>query len=122
LRWVRAGHDPAILYDPGTDRFEELRGDGVALGVQIDAKFEQNEKNNLTNQQIIILGTDGIWEARNPRGEMFGKDRIQRIIRQNHQAGAQEILTVCFNTLSRFLADRAPEDDVTMIVIKLIDD
>jgi hypothetical protein len=52
----------------------------------------------------------------------FGKERIQRIIRQNHEAGAQEILTVCFNTFNRFLADRAPEDDVTMIVIKLIDD
>jgi len=122
LSWVRAGHDPAIFYDPASDTFEELHGTGVALGVKADARFEANEKNDLQSHQIIFLGTDGIWEARNPRGEMFGKDRIQRIIRQNHQAGAQEILTVCFNTLSRFLADRAPEDDVTMIVIKLIDD
>jgi sigma-B regulation protein RsbU (phosphoserine phosphatase) len=122
LRWVRAGHDPAILYDPGSDTIEELHGSGVALGVQADARFEANEKNDLQNHQIIFLGTDGIWEARNPQGEMFGKDKIQRIIRQNHAAGAKEILTICINTLSRFLEDRAPEDDVTMIVIKLIDD
>ena len=76
----------------------------------------------MKNRQIIFLGTDGIWEAHNHRGEMFGKQRIQRIIRQNHEAGAKEILTICLNTLSRFLEDRAPEDDVTMIVIKLIDD
>jgi len=122
LSWVRAGHDPAILYDPASDTFEELHGSGVALGVQADARFEANEKNDLQNHQIIFLGTDGIWEARNPQGEMFGKDKIQRIIRQNHAAGAKEILTICFNTLSRFIEDRAPEDDVTMIVIKLIDD
>jgi sigma-B regulation protein RsbU (phosphoserine phosphatase) len=122
LSWVRAGHDPAIFYDPGTDRFEELRGTGVALGVLIDANFEQYEKNILTSGQIIILGTDGIWEARNPRGQMFGKEPIYNIIRQNHAARAAEILTICFNALDRFLEGRAPEDDVTMIVIKIIND
>jgi sigma-B regulation protein RsbU (phosphoserine phosphatase) len=122
LSWVRAGHDPAILYDPAADTFEDLHGAGVALGVQADARFEQNEKNNLPANQIIFLGTDGIWEARNPQGEMFGKDKIHHIIRQNHEAGAKEILTICFNTLNRFMEGRAPEDDVTMIVIKTIDD
>jgi len=122
LCWVRAGHDPAIFYDPVSDTFEDLHGTGVALGVQADARFEANEKNDLKNHQIIFLGTDGIWEARNPQGEMFGKDKIHRIIRQNHAAGAKEILTICFNTLRRFLEDREPEDDVTMIVIKIIDD
>ncbi len=121
LHWVRAGHDPAIFYDPANDAFEELYGTGVALGVQAEARFEANEKNDLQNHQIIFLGTDGIWEARNPQGDMFGKDKIYRIIRQHHAAGAKEILTICFNTLSRFLEDRALEDDVTMIVIKLDD-
>jgi sigma-B regulation protein RsbU (phosphoserine phosphatase) len=122
LSWVRAGHDPAMLYDPGTARFEELGGTGVALGVQLDAHFEQYERNNLTSGQILILGTDGIWEARNPRGQMFGKDPIYSLIRQNPAASAAEILTICFNALDRFLEDRAPEDDVTMIVIKILND
>jgi len=122
LSWVRAGHDPAILYDPGNDTFEELHGVGVALGVQLDARFEQNDKNNLSAKQIIFLGTDGIWEARNPQGEMFGKDKICQIIRQNHAASARNILSICFDSLNRFLESCALEDDVTMIVIKLIDD
>lgn len=122
LSWVRAGHDPAILYDPANDTFEELHGTGVALGVQADARFESNDKNDLLKDQIIFLGTDGIWEARNPQGEMFGKDKIHHIVRQNHEASAKEILTICFNALSRFLENRAPEDDVAMIVIKLIND
>ena len=122
LSWVRAGHDPAILYDPANDAFEDLHGTGVALGVQADARFEANEKNDLLKNQIIFLGTDGIWEARNPKGEMFGKDKIHDIIRQNHESGANEILTICFNTLSQFIEGRTPEDDVTMIVIKIIDD
>jgi sigma-B regulation protein RsbU (phosphoserine phosphatase) len=119
LSWVRAGHDPAISYDPASDKFEELHGIGVALGVQADARFEQNEKNDLSPNQIIFIGTDGIWEARNARGEMFGKDRINEIIRRDHNASAKDILAICYDTLDLFLEGQALEDDVTMIVIKM---
>jgi serine phosphatase RsbU (regulator of sigma subunit) len=122
LNWVRAGHDPAIFYDPATDTFQELRGVGMALGVTADARFEENRKNSLKKNQIILLGTDGIWEARNLQGEMFGKEPIYRTIRKNHTLSANEILTGIFNTLNRFLQDRAFEDDVTLVVIKVTDD
>jgi len=122
LNWVRAGHDPAIFYDPATDTFQELRGVGMALGVKADTRFEENRKNNLEKNQIILLGTDGIWEARNLQGEMFGKEPIYRTIRQNHALSAKEILAGIFNTLNRFLEDRALEDDVTLVVIKVTGD
>jgi sigma-B regulation protein RsbU (phosphoserine phosphatase) len=122
LSWVRAGHDPGIFYDPQADSFEELRGSGMALGVQQNAQFEENQKINLACNQTVILGTDGIWEARNPRGEMFGKQPIYQVLRQNSGASAEQILTACLGRLSRFAANRPPEDDVTMIVIKLVDD
>jgi len=121
LNWVRAGHEPAIFYDPKTDTFEELRGKGTALGVNADAQYLENEKAELAEAQIILLGTDGIWEARNPGGEMFGKEPIYRIIRQNPAASAKEILTSCYNSLNRFLENAAPEDDITMVVIKILD-
>ena len=122
LSWVRAGHDPGIFYDPAADSFEELRGFGMALGVQSDAQFEENEKRNICLNQVIILGTDGIWEARNPQGEMFGKEPLYQVVRQYSGTSAQEILAACLGRLHRFSEERAPEDDVTMIVIKLVDD
>jgi sigma-B regulation protein RsbU (phosphoserine phosphatase) len=119
LYWVRAGHDPAIFYDPETDVFEELRGAGIALGVDADGRYEQFRKTGLKKGQIIILGSDGLWEARNPKGKMFGKEPIHQIIRRNPRAIAREILTSSFNALNAFLGDRAPEDDVTLVVIKI---
>ena len=119
LYWVRAGHDPAIFYDPATDTFEELRGAGIALGVDSDGRYEQFQKTGLKKGQVIVLGSDGLWEARNPKGEMFGKEPIHQIIRQNPQAIAREILTSSFNAFNVFLGDRAPEDDVTLVVIKI---
>jgi sigma-B regulation protein RsbU (phosphoserine phosphatase) len=122
LYWVRAGHDPAILYDPPTDTFEDLRGAGTALGVDINGRYEQFQKTGLKTGQIIVLGSDGLWDARNPKGEMFGKEPIHQIIRQNPGATAREILTSSFNEFNVFLGDRPPEDDVTLVVVKITKD
>jgi sigma-B regulation protein RsbU (phosphoserine phosphatase) len=119
LCWVRAGHDPAIIYDPAIDKFDEFRGAGMALGVDADWRYEQFQKTDLKQGQVIVMGSDGLWEARNPQGEMFGKEHIRQIIRQSPAATAGEILTACFNRFNVFLGDRAPEDDVTLVVIRI---
>ena len=122
LCWVRAGHDPAIFYDPETDRFDELRGAGLVLGVDAGRRYEQFQKTGLKPGQVIVLGSDGLWEARNPQGEMFGKKPIYQIVRQFPDATAGEILTACFNRFNDFQGDRAPEDDVTLVVIRITKD
>jgi sigma-B regulation protein RsbU (phosphoserine phosphatase) len=121
LQWVRAGHDPAIFYDPGADAFEELGGSGVALGVMEDSVFKANRKTGLRGGQIIFLSTDGIWESRNQRREMFGKDRIYDIIRKNSSLSANEILSAILESLERFQNGAKIEDDITLVVIKIKD-
>ena len=116
--WVRAGHDPAMVYDPDTDEFDELKGHGVALG--LDYNFEYDEfHRTLAPGQIVLIGTDGIWEMPNEAGEMFGKDRLKEIIRTNNSASARGILAAITEALNGFRGRKQPEDDVTMIVIKV---
>jgi len=119
LQWVRAGHEPAIFYDPATDSFEDLRGSGVALGLDEQWRYEANEKSGLENGQIIILGTDGIWETHNPDGEMFGKERILNIVRQHKSSTAKNISNCIFETLKDFQKNNKSEDDVTLVVVKI---
>ncbi|MGI9538121.1 MAG: SpoIIE family protein phosphatase [Desulfocapsaceae bacterium] len=119
LRWVRAGHDPAVLYDPELDALSELKGAGIALGVDEQFQFEENGRADLQEGQIILLGTDGIWEARNPKGEMFGKELMYELLRQKKDRTAEEILTGITEALNDFRRGAAVEDDVTLIVIKL---
>jgi sigma-B regulation protein RsbU (phosphoserine phosphatase) len=118
LEWVRAGHDPAFLYDPNTDKFHELRGPGFVLGVDQEWRYEANKKSGFAKGQIILLGTDGIWEARNREGKMFGKEPIYEIIRQNPDLSAKEIVDAIFSELTRFQGDVKQEDDITLVVIK----
>ncbi len=119
LEWVRAGHDAAIVYDPSKDRFEELMGQGVALGVNEAFDYKKNDWSGLENGQIIAIGTDGIWEAFNKEGEMFGKDRFRSIIRSNSKAGASNILNAVYNELSRHTHGQKSEDDITLVIIKV---
>jgi serine phosphatase RsbU (regulator of sigma subunit) len=121
FQWVRAGHDPAIFYDPGTDTFEELGGSGVALGVMQDSIFKAYTKTALRKGQIIFLSTDGIWESRNQKREMFGKKPIYDIIRNNSSLNANEILNAMLESLKRFQKGTKIEDDITLVVIKIKD-
>jgi len=119
LDWVRAGHDPALVYDPAGDEFEELKGSGMALGVSEGFDYEENHRNGLTNGQIIAVGTDGIWEAVNRAGEMFGKERLRNIIRSNADADAAQILNAVYDQLNEFTLGRKTEDDITLVIIKV---
>jgi len=119
IDWVRAGHDPAIIYDPGRDEFSELKGNGVALGVQENFDYQENNISGLANGQIIAIGTDGIWEAVNSEGEMFGKERFRNILRENARAGSGDILNAVYNELSQFTRGQKSEDDITLVVIKI---
>jgi sigma-B regulation protein RsbU (phosphoserine phosphatase) len=119
IDWVRAGHDPALIYDPGRDEFTELKGGGVALGVNQDFDFQENSMGGLANGQIIAVGTDGIWEAVNSKGEMFGKERFRNIIKKNARAGSSDIVNAVYNELNLFTRGRKSEDDITLVIIKV---
>jgi sigma-B regulation protein RsbU (phosphoserine phosphatase) len=119
LKWVRAGHDPALIYDPAGDQFEELKGAGVALGVDAGFNYMENQKTGITDGQIIAVGTDGIWEAINRQGNMFGKDRFRDIIRRHARLGAGDILNAVYGELNQFTEGQKFEDDITLVVIKI---
>jgi serine phosphatase RsbU (regulator of sigma subunit) len=121
LGWVRAGHDPAIMFDPATGHFQELRGDGIALGVDRSWRYKEHQRSRLAVGQIIFIGTDGIWETRSPRGDMFGKQRVHDLIRTHAAASAADIADRVTDDLDRFRKSPEPEDDITLVVIKVKD-
>ncbi|MGD9218303.1 MAG: PP2C family protein-serine/threonine phosphatase [Desulfobacterales bacterium] len=122
VKWVRAGHDAALLFDPESDSFEELYGSGLAMGWDEDYRYEENLRKGLTKGQVIFIGTDGIWETFNPTGNAFGKEPIKDIIRRNAAASANTIMNEILVALADHRQEQEPEDDVTLIVIKVIKD
>jgi len=119
IRWVRAGHEPALLYCPVRDQFEELIGNGAPLGVDRDLGFTEQALSALHPGTVLGLGTDGIWETRNPDGHLFGKERFRDIIRQHAGRSAQEMVTAVFDAVGRFCRGMPADDDITLVVIKI---
>jgi serine phosphatase RsbU (regulator of sigma subunit) len=119
IRWVRAGHEPALVYDPRSGEFGELGGQGgLPLGVFGEARYEEYHR-ELAAGQVLVIGTDGIWEARNREGRMFGKLLLQQVIRDNVVRPAAEIVEKVLEALKQFLFPLDIQDDATLVVVKV---
>jgi sigma-B regulation protein RsbU (phosphoserine phosphatase) len=119
--WVRAGHDPAIVYDPDTDSFGSLDdGNGMPLGISQDAVYTASSC-DIKPGQIIFMGTDGIWEARNAQGELFGKERLQQVIHTNSRESARTIALSILDAVEEYRGEGEQEDDSTLVIIKIFD-
>lgn len=118
LRWIRAGHPPAVIYTPATNRFIELKGQGVALGLDPDYPYVENMVRSPTGDMVIAIGTDGIWESMNQQHAIYGKNRFFETIRGHANQSAQEILEAVYTDLKRFSLGVVQEDDITLVVVK----
>ena len=120
IHWVNAGHDPAMIYDCESGKFEELTGNGNALplGVSVTATYQKFDK-KVEPGQIVMMGTDGIWEAQNQTGEMFGKERYKAIIRENASRPAKDITEAVIKQVNSFCHPLEKADDVTLVITKI---
>ena len=75
---------------------------------------------NLPPGSIIVASTDGVWEARDESEEMFGKDRLAHIMRNNKHKSAEAIQDAVLEAVSDFRGDTEQEDDITIVVLKVL--
>jgi len=120
MHWVRAGHEPAILYNAQGDSFLELAGEGMALGVVEEVDYQRYTHEGWTPGSVAVVGTDGIREAQNVEGEMFGSDRLRESIRQRAAESAETIQNGIIEDLKSFQGEAPQEDDITLVVVKLL--
>ena len=118
--WSSAGHDPAMAYDPLSDSFAELSGEDIPLGIDPDWLFAPSEAGMLESGQVLVIGTDGIWEARNTAGEMFGKERLKDVIRANHTQSAADLLDTILAATADHRGTVPARDDATVVVVKVV--
>jgi len=119
LTWVRAGHDPAMVFAPDSGQFGELKGGGIPLGVEQDWRYQESAT-RIKPGQILVLTTDGIMETHNWEGDMFGKERIKEVIRRNADRDAANIHRAILDAVEDFRGNAPREDDVTLVVVKYL--
>ena len=121
LRWVSAGHDPAMVYDPETGTCRELDTAGIPLGIEHEWAYEERSAAFATPGSLLVVGTDGIWEARSPTGEPFGKERLLTVVRAHVADDAATICAAVHAALDDHRGGRPPVDDTTLVVVKALE-
>src|SRR5262245_58718459 len=119
MRWVSAGHDPAIIIHPETGTFEEVGEGELPLGIMDDMVYTEQTHGPLRPGLVILIGTDGVWEMPDAKGEAFGKARLRDVIRGSAAGSAAEIAQAIRDRLAAFRGDTKQVDDVTLVIVKV---
>ena len=119
MQWASAGHDLPLLYDARDDRFIELDGGGLPLGILPDEQYEQMTVGDVHAGQVCVIATDGVWEARNTHGEEFGRQRLRELIRRCADLTSEQISAQIHQTVTEFRGETEQLDDITFVVVKV---
>ena len=117
VQWVRAGHEPALLFTPANGTFTELQGTGLVLGLDADIQYNGNALQLTHQRYLLIVGSDGVWEQENEQQEQFGKERVKEIIRNYHQSQPAQIIKQITDKVTLFRGKAEQADDITLVVI-----
>jgi len=118
VTWVSAGHEPALLVDPGSGTVTELEGDGPPLGIDPDITFHEHHVPFGDSGQVLVLYTDGITESWNPDGKQFGHERFKQSLLRHARQSASAILECVIRDIFDFRSAAPQRDDLTLVVLK----
>jgi sigma-B regulation protein RsbU (phosphoserine phosphatase) len=116
--YVSAGHNDLMVYRARTDSVDRLESEDVILGFLPDPEYTSRQL-DLEPGDCILLYTDGIPEATDQTGEMYGEDRLALLFAQlATNRSAQRILDGILQELDMFRLGQEEMDDVTAVVIR----
>lgn len=118
IEWVRAGHPPALLFNPLNREFVTLNGKGMALGVDPHHTYQKNCRADLPDGTIILIGSDGLWELETGEGDLNKRQFITDLVLKHQNDDAVVLTEAVKNIVNKKGGVTLLQDDVTLIVVK----
>lgn len=115
--YVNAGPPGPLHFHAATGTFSEFTSTGMVLGPMPDAVYRRRAA-HLEPCDIVLLYTDGVVEAHDAKGREFGVARLRKLVAGSRRESAREIAHRVTNAVKSWRGGAAPEDDVTVVVIK----
>jgi serine phosphatase RsbU (regulator of sigma subunit) len=118
LTYCNAGHNPPYLLSIAEEgAVHGLERTGMALGVVGDMTLEQDTV-QFSPGDVLLLYTDGVTEAQNPEGAMFGVERLLAAAREQRGAPALRVQEAILEAIHAFVGDAPQFDDITLMVAR----
>ncbi|MGD8464084.1 MAG: SpoIIE family protein phosphatase, partial [Anaerolineae bacterium] len=115
--YTNAGHTPPLLVRAAGTVTEELQTEGMAMGVLSQIEFEEKSA-LLVPGDLLVLYTDGVTEASNPEGEMFGQARLLETVQENCDRPVDELCRAIDAAVNQFVGSAPQFDDFTLMIVK----
>jgi serine phosphatase RsbU (regulator of sigma subunit)/predicted ester cyclase len=117
LSYANAGHTLPCCKRYNEDQADELRARGMPLGLMPSMPYEENETTLVPGDDVLFC-TDGLVEAHNRRGEIFGTPRIRGFLSESPEGGRGLSVTL-MEELERFTGEGwEQEDDITLLTLR----
>jgi serine phosphatase RsbU (regulator of sigma subunit) len=116
-QFISAGHNPTYLFRAATGKIERLYSDAHFLGMFEDATYESRPF-HLDKGDVLVVISDGLTDAQNPKHEMFGEQRLLQMIRQEAPSGGGAIEQKFLKEIQDFTEGMAQTDDVTFVIVE----
>ena len=117
LALVDAGHNPAFLLAPGGGRSVVPVPKGMALGVAEGVVYLEH-RCRLDSGATLLVYTDGATDARSPSGEIFGADRLDRVIDSVASGSPDTVVRAILDAVARFESGAPPADDLALLALR----
>lgn len=118
LTYYNAGHCPGFLLGPEGAVKLKLDSTDFPIGLFREHIYNKSCVSHLESGDLLLMMTDGVFEAMSPSGDMFGIPRVLEIVRESQHLDANEIVAIIIETVQAF-AVTALKDDVTAVVVKV---
>ncbi len=116
--YANAGHHFPFHFHADTGKAEPMESTGLPLGVDTDMTFPVVER-SWAPGDVMVLYSDGIVEAENAAGDIFGEDRLQALVESHGQESPPDLRQRIIDALEAFRQGVPLLDDVTIAVAKL---
>jgi sigma-B regulation protein RsbU (phosphoserine phosphatase) len=116
MLFVNAGHS-AVIFRPVNGQPSLLDADGILLGIQ-EKSLSKNHRLCLAEGDLFVVTTDGLYEARNPRGKSFGIHRLLKQMQRLNGQSAKEIFDSLLRAISHFSDGESQANDQTVMVLR----
>jgi phosphoserine phosphatase RsbU/P len=118
LTFCNAGHGPALIYHRATESFQVLNSTSLPLGFLTEFGARNGPTLEMGPGDLLVLATDGLIELQNADHELFGRKRLEAVIREYCTLAVQDIVMAIQDDVAEFLGDCDPLDDVTLMVLE----
>jgi sigma-B regulation protein RsbU (phosphoserine phosphatase) len=115
--YVNAGHNPPILAR-SDGRMELLSTKSLVLGAFDSAQY-QALTTKVDAGDAIVMFTDGVTEAVNGSNEMFGDERLEKLVQRSVSASAEQIRDTIMEHVLEFTRGLPQGDDITLLAVKV---